>query len=193
MSKSIGVETFLNDNTCPVSETVSNYFEIVVLETSNGIDKQNSKEFETFNTSLERDHFYSVMYKMMDSNYKYHQKQYKELIIGDVCYHNFKNEEMSIYSSSTNDIVTINKALCGIAQTRSKLSILSLPSTFNVYTENIVRKLVFRISNRIFVNFEHGMTKDKKYYKIFINYNHEKDVDTSNVITTIKKVVDILV
>jgi hypothetical protein len=179
------MEDFIVRNTKP--DNYSNYFEIHLCNrTYNDIDDA----VDIYNTSLDREQFYNLMYKMMDTNYRYHQKQYKETVIGDVCYQNYKNEEMNICNLQTNTIESITDKLFVIAQTKNKLSILSVPSTLNIYSENIIRRLIFRISNRVFVNFENGMTDNNKYYKVFINYNHDKDVDVNVVVRHIKDAVD---
>lgn len=179
------LEDFLIKNT--QQDTYSNYFEIHLC---NNTYNNHDDTLGIYNTSLDRQQFYNLMYKMMDTNYRYHQKQYKEAFIGDVCYQNYKNEEMSIYNLQTNTIESITDKLCAIGQTKSKLSILSVPSTLNIYSENIVKRLIFKVSNRVFVNFENGMTDKEKYYKVFINYNHDKDVDVNIVIKQIKDALD---
>jgi hypothetical protein len=183
------VSEILRKYTDTQSDKHSNYFEFIVSEQD---FQRSTSSFQSFPTSLEKERFYALMYKMMDTNYKYYQKQYKEAIIGDVVYQNYKNEEMSVFTMSSNDVIRVSDRLCALAYNRSKLSILSLPSTMNVYTENIIRKLIFRITNRVFVNFEHGINENVKYYKVFINYNHDKDVDVSSIVSTIKNIIRIL-
>ncbi len=174
----INIERFIVENTS--TENYSNYFEFLLCYDSNN-EYTKLDNVSIYNTSFNRDRFYELMYKLMDTNYKYNQKQYKEVFIGDVCYQNYKNEEMNVYTVHTNKFESIPLSInvCASAQTRNKLSILSVPSTLNIYSENIIRKLIFRVSNRVFINFENGVTDNKKYYKIFINYNHDKDVDVN--------------
>lgn len=153
---------------------------------------QTFQTFQTFQTSIDKDTFYNLMYKMMDTPYKYNHKQYRELIVGDVQYHNHKNEEVSVFSVTTNAVENIENRFCMLVQQKNKHSILSLPSSKHIYNDNVVRKMIFRISNRVFVNFEHGMTDCNKYYKIYVNYNHDNGVDINNSIDTIKKVLMLL-
>ena len=168
------IEQFIYDNTS--TDNYSNYFEFVLCS---GHESNQVNAINIYNTSFDRERFYNIMYKLMDTNYRYYQKQYKEVHIGDVCYQNYKNEEMNIYTIQTNKLesIPVKLSICACAQTRNKLSILSVPSSLNIYSENIIRKLIFRVSNRVFINFENGITDNEKYYKIFINYNHDKDVD----------------
>lgn len=177
------MEQFILENT--KVDSFSNYFEFVLCDNAN----VTTNDIEIYNTSFEKERFYNLMYRLMDSNYRYYQKQYKEVFIGDVCYQNFKNEEMNIYTAHTNKVEIISTNICAIAQTKNKQSIISVPSSLNIYSENITKKLIFRVSNRVFVNFENGITEGKKYYKIFVNYNHDKDVDVN---VGVKHVCDVL-
>lgn len=40
-----------------------------------------------------------------------------------------------------------------------------------------VKKFSFRVNNRIYVNFETYIIDDDEYFKVYLNYNHEKNVD----------------
>lgn len=176
----------------------SNYFEFILvndlqrLQSSDVEEHVVDQDMQSFDTSITKDMFYALMYKMMDTNYKYHHKQYRELVIGDVQYHNYKNEEINVFSMMTNFAKPIGNKFCMLAHQRNKLSILSLPSSLKVYNDNVVRKMVFRVSNRVFVNFEHGITGKEKYYKVYLNYNHDNGVDINNSIDIIKKTLAIL-
>lgn len=177
------MEQFILENT--KTDHYSNYFEFVLCDSA----KKSLNNMDVYNTSFDREKFYGLMYKLMDTNYRYYQKQYKEVLIGDVCYQNHKNEDMNIYTVHTNQLDNILPSVCAIAQTKNKQSILSLPSSLNIYSENVIKKLIFRVSNRVFVNFENGITNNKKYYKIFINYNHDKDVDVNVGIKHINEII----
>jgi hypothetical protein len=167
-----------------------NYFEFCIL--SNDTPSCNEEPYICLNTSLSKTMFYNMMYRMMDTSYKYYQKQYKELVIGTTVYQNSKNEDISTFSISTN-AVRIYGRVAACAQNKSKLSILSLPSTRNIYKEALVKKLTFRVTNRVFVNFEHGDENDTRYYRVTINYNHDKDVDTTGIINVLDDILKVLV
>lgn len=176
-----------------------NYFEFVLLQHNTDDVKEQGNDrdqgvpsVETLKTSMHKDTFYALMYKMMDTQYKYSHKQYRELIVGDVHYLNHKNEEVGVFSITTHAVENIDDKFCMFVQQKNKHSILSLSSSRKIYNDSVVRKMVFRISNRVFVNFEHGMTDDSKYYKIFVNYNHDTGVDINNAINTIKKTMALL-
>ena len=174
-----------------IANTDSNHFEFVVL--ANPTFNNDNNDFRMFPTSLSKDKFYNTMYKMMDTNYKYFQKQYKEMVIGDTFYQNFKNEEISIFNLNTNNVEVFQNKLMANSQAKYKLSILSLPSTLNVYAENYTKRLIFRVSNRVFVNFENGKNGDDVFYKIYLNYNHDDTVELNSIQYTLEKVLNILI
>lgn len=175
-----------------IANTDSNHFEFVVLSSSTNVNGKNAN-FHMLPTSLSKEKFYNTMYKMMDTNFKYFQKQYKEMVIGDTFYQNFKNEEISIFNINTNNVEVFQNKLMANSQTKYKLSILSLPSTLNVYAENYTKRLIFRVSNRVFVNFENGKNGDDVFYKIYLNYNHDDTVELNSIQKTLEKVLNILI
>lgn len=163
----------------------SNYIKIYVHKTS---VLKPEEECIQVDTSLSRNEFYSHMGKMMQLPYKYAQRQFKEIVIGNTHYYNYNNEDLQVYSLTSNDAKDVGNGLIAVAQMRQKLSILGLPSTRNIFAESVKRRLTFRVTNRIFVNFEHGQEGDKLFYNVYLNYNHEKDVDVDSAIATIEKV-----
>lgn len=170
---------------------LSNHLEFIVLS-KNTVSSHASQCMQVFDSSLAKEEFYRILYRMMDTNFKYHQKQYKETIIGNTVYHNNKNEEISIFKVTTHAVQVFNDVLLASEQHKVKQSILGLPSTNNVNCESYIRRITFRVSNRIFVNFENGMCDEKNFYKITVNYNHDKDVDVSNIAVSIEKTLKLI-
>lgn len=162
-----------------------NYFEFNILNTA---DAQSLHE-DVFllETSLARDKFYRIMQTISTDDMKFYQKAYKESIIGNTVYHNSKNEEISIFNVETKMMNTLSKNVCLFGKAKNKLTILSLPSTNHIHYESYVKRLTLKITNRIFVNFEHGLSGSERFYRIYMNYNHDKDVDMSSVAITIEK------
>lgn len=170
-----------------------NHVEFVIIPPPKDIQSAADGACMVYGTNFECDAFYKLMYKMMDTYYKYHQKQFKETVIGNVYYHNHKNEDISIYSINTTTLASFQDKVLSKVQHKNKLTILSLPSTTNIHNETYMRKLTFRVTNRIFVNFENSMCENIKCYRVTVNYNHDKDVDLSGVVDSLEKVLKILI
>jgi hypothetical protein len=68
---------------------------------------------------------------------------------------------------------------------------LNLPSTNRVNDVTYVRKLIFRINNRVYLNFECKKHNNASYsYSIYLNYNHDNSVDYEASSSTIKKIIE---
>lgn len=74
---------------------------------------------------------------------------------------------------------------------KHKVSSVLFPSTMNVHRITYVRKLVFRLNHRMFVNFviEKEQGSDQKHYKVFLNYNASKDADVPTISAYMDKIV----
>lgn len=75
---------------------------------------------------------------------------------------------------------------------RKKVSSVLFPSTMDLHRIVFVRKLVFRINHRLFVNFaiEQEQGNHEKNYKVYINFNSSKDVDLPHQCSLIQKLVN---
>ena len=125
------------------------------------------------------------------NQYKHFQKEYKEYLYENVTVQNYKNTETRIFRQSP-VIMLSNLDAVLIGYNRNKLTFLSVPSTTNIYDMIYVKRLIFRVNNRIFINFEIGIHKDgSKTYQVFVNYNHESNIDTEGVLEMLKKILGI--
>ena len=151
---------------------MANYFEYNLYSTP-------SSTF--WNVDCGKDKFMSVFSRYIEKNNKYSEKLYKEYVYGDVYYQNYNNDEIKVFrltpitSSFSNNRLVINYS-------KQKLSLVNVPSSADYDNISYKRHVVFRISNRIFLNFL--ITKDssqKTTYRIYVNYNHDQNVDMTIV------------
>lgn len=73
---------------------------------------------------------------------------------------------------------------------RQKIPNVCFPSTSHYDAKRYIRRLVFRLSNRVFLNFQEEAPF--KARKVYINVNHSKDAEQSklqNVIKALKKTI----
>lgn len=165
-----------------------NYFEIYFTP---GVKSEKHNDLNVLDVSVSKQQFEEMMAGLVKRDYKFFQKEYKEYNYGDVLVQNFNNTETRIIRLSTNLIRTNNK-LVMIGYHKSKLTFLNVPSTTNIFDINYVKRLIFRITNRIFINFQCNMDEDgKKTYVVYVNYNHESNIDPEGINDTLKKVLDI--
>lgn len=128
-----------------------------------------------------KEKFMSVFSKYIENNNKYSEKLYKEYVYGDVYYQNYNNDEIKVFRLTPMKSLFSNKRLV-IHYIKQKLSLVNVPSSANYDNISYKRHVVFRISNRIFLNFL--ITDDasqKVTYRIYVNYNHDQNVDMTIV------------
>lgn len=154
----------------------TNYVEILLLPPSLS-NESPSENLECYTTEFTRDEFYTILSKMKkDDCVKYFQKQCKEYVHEDIIFEHGQNDEIRVHQKKPVDFCVYNRlAMC--AYNKKKLSILSFPSSHHVNLVHYITKFIFRINNRIYINFESKMNKNKTTYSIYINYNHDQNVD----------------
>lgn len=169
-------------------DSSSNYFEIYLTP---GIKSEKHNDLNILDISVTKNQFEEMMAGLVKRDYKFFQKEYKEYNYGDVLVQNYNNTETRIIRLSSN-IMKKNDKLLMIGYHKSKLTFLNVPSTTNIFDIHYVKKLIFRITNRIFINFQCNMDEDgNKTYMVYVNYNHESNIDPEGINETLKIVLDI--
>jgi hypothetical protein len=183
------VKTFI-DNI--INNTDANYFEIFILSLQSQDTSKYNKSVRIVPTALTSQEFYNLMRSFSQianmNNYKFFQKDCKEIYVDNVIYRNFNNEEITVYNLRSIDSKISDGQMCLNAFCRTKSSMLNVSSTQNVYCEKYVRTLSFRISNRIQLNFSCTEEASDKSYNVYVTYQHEKNVDLHNNITVLTKI-----
>ena len=173
-------------------ESGANYYEIHIKPS---LILQERDELASADVSLTGKQFLDLLVAMKNSNesYKFFQKEYKEYQYTDLVVQNYKNTETRVFRQN---FVTMNQGknwlLTGYQ--RSKLTFLSVPSTTNIHDMMYVKRLIFRVNNRVYVNFQTSLHQDgAKTYQVYINYNHENNVDQEGLMNTLNNVLSVLV
>lgn len=132
---------------------------------------------------------------LSNRNFKYFQKTFKEQIWNTSYYQNYDNDDIKVIKK---DVVSIEndmkKHMIVVGYNKSKLSLLNIPSSLDFYASYHVSRLTFRVSNRIYVNIEVKNSANKKQsVKIYVNYNHDTNVDTTLIEKQLNEVINLLV
>lgn len=181
MSVSLSRNTTMANNWL---DTKSNYYELYYSPLSG--DTQ-----DEFPISIDSDVFYKVLKSF--KHLKCFQNDYKQFTIGDIICQKYTNDQIKIYKQNFNFTYRRDKFVV-IGSNKVKLSLLQYPSTNNIMDKEYIKKLIFRVTNRIYVNFEISLSEGKeKVYMIYINYNHESKVDDSNVVEQVDKLIQSMV
>lgn len=173
----------------------SNYYELFISEGKNILNSA-SEDIE-YNIGLSEQKFYDIMNKIdTKKNIKYFQREYKEYILNDLVCHCFTNDEVKVMKKIPLSISELNNTpnFIQVAYNKSKLTLVNFDSTKNLHRISYIKKLIFRVSNRIYINFEISIdSKTKnKIYSVYINYNHDDNVDINITNKCINDVIDML-
>ena len=107
---------------------------------------------------------------------KFNQREFKEICYGDIIFQNYNNEEHKVFKLVPISTRFENKRLV-VEYQKQKLSLVNVPSTANVDNVSYVRQLIFRVSNRLFLNCQVKKEPSHTSHTIFVNYNHDHNMD----------------
>lgn len=80
---------------------------------------------------------------------------------------------------------------------KHKLAYHTFPCTPQLHDMCHVERLIYRLHNRVFLNFEKQTPEEQRtllppIFKIYINYNHDPSVELSSIVQSIKKGLQVL-
>lgn len=159
----------------------SNYVEIKLYKKKIGEN--------IYDINYTKDEFYNIMNRL---KYKCFQKDCKQYVSGNLIYENFNNEDVKVYKTEIKNI-KINSEYIISFYNKSKLTVLNFESSTNINDINYIRKLIFRVSNRIYINFEIKKKNNNLVYNIYINYNHDDTVDLSLINDSLENIIKTLI
>lgn len=135
-----------------------------------------------------------ILSNLVHKGYKHFQKDYKEICYGDVLYENYSNEELKVYRLTPLRTEVREKHILACGFNRQKLSLVNVPSTANPDNITYVKQLIFRITNRIYINVVCKKNQDDSiHHHIYVNYNHDSTVDPKIVDQQLGKIFSLLV
>lgn len=166
----------------------SNYIEIYLTELEKSIDG-----LHIYKTNIGYDSFMSLLDTMRDRSFKFFQKEYKEYIYKDIICQCYTNDETKVFKKKTLKMSSLKNWIV-IYNNKIKQTLLNFPSTTDLQYTSYNKKLIFRVNNRIYVNFKISLdtNTNNKWYEVYINYNHEENVDTQLAKTTLEEVIKML-
>lgn len=152
-------------------DTQPNYFEFHLFCTPIS-DSQ-------YKTDAGKARFDAALRALSKRNIKHFQRLYKEYKYGNTVFHNHANEEAHVFRT-TPFKTSYADGVLEVAYQKQKLSIINVPASAAVDDVLYVKHLVFKVSNRTFVN---AVVKRNMggldTFHVYINYNHDPNVDTT--------------
>lgn len=121
-------------------------------------------------------------------------KSYKQFIYNDMYYCVAKSDnDVTVYSIRPIETKRLSDNSLAIFAQKKKMSILNFPSTTNYNYISTIEKTTFRLSNRVYLNFElHIDNEDDKSYHVYMNYNHDANVDWESAEQDVQKCCEFL-
>ena len=126
--------------------------------------------------------------KLLDIiNTRYHnpfEKTFKCYMQSDLVMENYaKEKDIKVYKKETVKVEHKNKFIV-IHYNRNKFPFHMFHSSTAINSIFYCRRITFRIMNRIYINFDTQLyDQDDIIRKIYINYNHDDNVDVDNINT----------
>ena len=154
-------------------------------------------DMNVYKVDLGQERFTSIL-KVMSGreDLKFFQKSYKEYNYGEIIYQNYDNTETRVFRKVPISF-DYNNHVLKVAFQRQKLSIINVPSNTSFKEIYTVNHLIFRITNRIFLNMlvkrsskeiDHAAVS----YNVYVNYNHDDDVECSQTERKITEILDFI-
>jgi hypothetical protein len=162
-----------------------NYVELIITSDDDANDR-------TVHVGLSREVF--TKYLEMIKLPKYFTKHAKCFQYQNMIYENSHNEDIKVMTKTINKIEHLSKKLTICIGKKEKQPFHMFPSTTSLDSMYYVNRLIFRFHNRVYLNFETitYIPKRNVVFKVYINYNHDNNVDVTSINQCIESIVNML-
>ena len=183
-----------------------NYLEINILNKNNvdnvdNVDDNNSSNDysndDIIDLNWDNETFTKFLSKMINSKKfnKPFEKKFKVIRyfnqnyiinLSDNKYNHYK-----LFYVKNNYIKNNIKNISSIFYKKSTLPIFQFPSTDNIHDKFFLNKIIFKITNKIYLNFE-IMKKNENdiFYRVYINFNNDKhNIDYDTIVKSINETI----
>ena len=150
------------------------------------------------NARLSSDHIDSLLQKLVYKNYKYYERQIKQYIKNDLFYEIILNQkdiidEIRCYTKVIEDYKQDKPGIMQLKIVKHKKPIHAFSSSIDINDIRFIKRLTFRVSNRVFINFDaiEDYVGDS-YNMIFVNANCDANVDCEYVLSEAEHVLNLL-
>ena len=102
--------------------------------------------------------------------------------------------EIKAYSKSIQSISETNhKNINKIISTKQKIAVHAFPSCTEIHHISYIKRLVFRKTNRAFLNIEHhNDVEDYKFWKCYVNANIDDNTDKDFIVLELTPLLNLL-
>ena len=160
-----------------MDQTKGNYVEYVLFNSCSSDDSQ-------LDVNLPEEQYLALMRKLARAPYKYFGKQCKVYYHNDLVYENYNQEEIKTYSKALIDYSIDRKnSIAVLHYSKDKVPFHNFPATSRMNAVSFIKKITFRVHNRIYINFQMEQIDGEPDYtrKVYINYNHDTNLDAAYI------------
>ena len=122
---------------------------------------------------------FNKLLRTLSKNLRPFEKQQKITKYNDlILIKNLSDNKFNLYTLSYINHYIINNNILAIEYNKNNLPAYQFPSTNNINDKYYLNKIIFKITNRIYINFElmkkYENDKENIYRRIYINFNNDK-------------------
>lgn len=157
---------------------LGNYTEVVLLDEDTSYDISDKV-------------FYRLINDIRSKGYNCFQKHFKEYVFRNMFFENNDQKQVKIYKKTLLYSVDMNNSAMKIMTfNKEKQPYHLFPASTMLHSISYVSRLIFKENNRVYINFEkrkYEEIPDVSFNKVYINYNHDENVDLGSIQTAIEK------
>lgn len=147
--------------------------------------------------NLTKEELERKMRPLLARNIKFYERKVKQYVKDNLYYevvldHKDEISDIRSYVKSAVDY-DVRDGMVKVAYNKSKKPIHTFSSSYDMHDISYIRRLTFRINNRIFINFDFACNVDgEQYNKVFMNANIDQNVDYEYIQTEMKQYLEIM-
>ena len=161
-----------------------NYLEVVLVPKASSPNQ----------TNVDEALFYKMLTAVRQTGQHPLQRHFKEYQYRNLVYEVNEQHQINIFKKKCGYEGPLHETNFKVlVYHREKQAYHSFPSTTMIHSVSYVDRATFKINNRLYLNFEKKIYEDdvnEKFYKVFINYNHDNNVDISTMQSSLVQLVN---
>ena len=176
---------------------MANYIEYIF--TPNSTTNSTNSKLSTFDINVPEEQFIKLLSVIIARYHNPFEKTFKCYMQSDLVMENYAEEkDIKVYKKEMVKYEIRNDNIIVLHYNRNKFPFHMFHSNTEINSVFYCRRATFRILNRIYINFETQLypnkdaDKDIVIRKIYVNYNHDDNVDIDNINMMINTILGVL-
>lgn len=171
---------------------MANYIEYIFVP--NFDTSINSNNLSTFDINVPEEQFVKLLHVIMSRYHNHFEKLFQCILRSDLVLENYaEKKDINSYKKEVIKTEHRNNNIIVLHYNRNKIPFHMFDSNTDINSLYYCRRLTFRVLNRVYINFDTQLYSDETIVrKIYVNYNHDDNVDMENINMTINTILNIL-